>query len=62
MIPDRDNRLDDETLATDLAVLGDDAGGEPQVGSTGAAKAKPAETEGKEAASTPGGRTKPDAG
>jgi len=35
MTPNDKTRLDDETLATDLAVLGDDAGSEPQIGSAG---------------------------
>lgn len=56
MSTNRTTRLDDETLATDLAVLGDDAGVEPQVGDTGAEKRKPAETDGADAAATSGTR------
>ena len=54
MSTNRTTRLDDETLATDLAVLGDDAGVEPQVGHTGSEKRNPAETDGDRAAA--GGR------
>ncbi|MBB3996379.1 hypothetical protein [Aureimonas pseudogalii] len=56
MTPDRKTRLDDETLATALAVLGDDTGGEPQIGHTGAEKAKPADAGDDDASPSPGAR------
>jgi len=60
MTPNDKTRLDDETLATDLAVLGDDAGSEPQIGHTGAEKAKPAETDGADSGVPLGRRTRQD--